>query len=59
MTAVLYISVDCDGPDEAREQLARFTAAGLNPDSSRVHVAIGDPAMGQNEPAEPTNRIQP
>jgi hypothetical protein len=38
----LYISVACDTISDAQTMLRNFTAAGLNADSTRVNVAIGD-----------------
>ena len=42
MSVWLYVSIEC--PDLASAQAARqrFVDAGLNPKSSRVHVAVGD-----------------
>jgi hypothetical protein len=41
--AVLYIAVTCDNVSAAQGMLRNFINAGLNTDSSAVHVAIGDP----------------
>jgi len=41
--AVLYVAIECDTVSDAQTSLRRFITAGLNTDSPRVHVSIGEP----------------
>jgi hypothetical protein len=40
---VLYIAIEAPTVSDAQAQLRRFIDAGLNTESDRVHVSIGDP----------------
>jgi hypothetical protein len=40
--AVLYIAQECDTVSDAQASLRRFIDAGLNTESDRVHVSIGE-----------------
>lgn len=41
--AILYIAQECDTVSDAQSALRRFIDAGLNTDSPRVHISIGEP----------------
>lgn len=43
--ATLYVSITHETVSDAQASLRRFIDAGLNPDSPRVRVAIGDPLV--------------